>query len=98
MLSQRRNFYNKRNGPTSRKHSLCVSSVLTVVLLLYCSLWQLHVARSFFLSTYTVKKVNDFPVPSRDVTNLFYSAYLRLCDICYSLSRESGEEKPGAPT
>jgi hypothetical protein len=50
-----------------------------------CSLWQLHVAQSFILSTYTVKKVNDFPVPSRYVNNLFYSAYLCLCNICNAL-------------
>ncbi len=29
-----------------------------------CSLWQLHVAQSFIISTYTVKKFNDFPVPA----------------------------------
>ncbi len=32
-----------------------------------------HRAFSYRFSTYTVRKASDFPVPSRDVTNLLYS-------------------------
>ncbi len=86
-------FTTNEIGPTSRKNPPTLKMEITkktFPVCLFCShcgcsLWQLHAAQSFILSTYTVKKVNDFPVPSRDVTNLFYSAYLSLCDICYPL-------------